>query len=208
MHLLYSFIAIALVALVRSAPVSQNTKVALRYLDGVRKFNFPFLPTFYSNRLVAWNPCMSMSETTNQFTYQGPLLEDEQRYYSIVMYDPDVYEPNAPNSTVWLHYLGINLNSVTPITVIKDYFAPAPPIGVHHYVQLMVEQKKKLEPFTVNERLNWDFSGFISKQRRVIGGNTFRVAAPGVVCPAVEVGHAVQMTVSLLVALVIAFVSI
>ena len=91
----------------------------------------------------------------------------DDKYYTIIVMDPDAPSHDNPIYKYWLHYLTINNNNK-----IIEYESPDPPknSGIHRYFFILLKQKEFLEKKKVEDiisklpkkRQNFNYGEFVS----------------------------------------------
>ncbi|KAL5005785.1 hypothetical protein ScPMuIL_016943 [Solemya velum] len=80
------------------------------------------------------------------------------------MVDPDAPSPDNPVHKYWLHWLVTNIPGDSLSnggTTNMAYSGPSPPIGIHRYQFLLMEQTSSINVL-VNKRRKFNLDGFIS----------------------------------------------
>ncbi|GIX78459.1 OV-16 antigen, partial [Caerostris extrusa] len=107
---------------------------------------------------------------------------DETKYYTLIMFDPDVPYPQNRTLQSFRHWLVENIegNLVNNGDMVTSYFRPTPPADSdsHRYTFLIYEQPDSMklnDNFDNDKRTNFDVPKFV-QERNLIGpvaGNFF-----------------------------------
>src|SRR5579885_935004 len=86
----------------------------------------------------------------------------DNKYYSIIMVDPDAPSSKNPIYKYVLHWLVINNSEI-----ILDFMPPAPPFGsgFHRYYINLFEQPNKIKLDEIPERHKFDLESFVQKYK-------------------------------------------
>lgn len=100
----------------------------------------------------------------NIFTKNLPRInftKESNKFYTIIMIDPDAPSRKKPIYKYWLHYLVVNNHKM-----IVDYYPPSPPSksGEHRYYILVFEQQNIInDKLNIIDRKNFNCKQFVSK---------------------------------------------
>lgn len=130
------------------------------------------------------------NELSPEEVHPEPKVEweaDPQKFYTLIMFDP--HAPSRENTSLAdvKHWLVVNIkgNDLRTGEIIAEYFGSGPPkgTGIHSYIFLVYEQKKKLdfdEPRSSKlsraNRLKWSLKDFVKKYELgdAIAGDFFK----------------------------------
>lgn len=108
----------------------------------------------------------------------------QEKYYTLVMLDPDAPSKKEPKFRSWLHWLVINIRDglVANGTDVMPYMPPTPPkgSGKHRYVFLVFQQEKRQKIVdTIKKRSKFSINDYASKNSlsRVAGFTYFTTEA-------------------------------
>lgn len=81
------------------------------------------------------------------------------KYYTIILVDPDAPSKNNPIYKYWLHWLVTNIKNNKEVII--DYDGPSPPknSGDHRYIFILFEHDKKIN-IKLSKRNNFDINSF------------------------------------------------
>lgn len=92
------------------------------------------------------------------------------KYYTLVMLDPDAPSPKNWAARSWLHWLVVNIKdaNVESGFTVTEYNPPTPPegSGMHRYVFLLIEQtKEQTHYFPILERKSFDINKYAKENK-------------------------------------------
>lgn len=105
-----------------------------------------------------------------------PLLNfawEKNKFYTIIMIDPDAPNASNPKYKYWLHWLIINKTTDLHVyDIINDYEGPSPPdkSGPHRYYICVFEQDNWIAPMSKFTRANFNIGNFVSENKLKILG--------------------------------------
>lgn len=100
----------------------------------------------------------------NIFTKNLPRInftKKRNKFYTIIMIDPDAPSKKNPIYKYWLHYLVMNNHNT-----IVDYYPPSPPpkSGEHRYYILIFKQQNIInDKLNITDRKNFNYKHFVTK---------------------------------------------
>lgn len=108
---------------------------------------------------------------------------EENKYYTILMSDPDAPSPDNPTRREWLHLIITNIKGGPSTTKgidgdqIVPYAPPTPPQGNHRYVFSLYEQPDRLSINGPEARGNFNTKAFAKEEGlTLVGANFFKAA--------------------------------
>lgn len=106
---------------------------------------------------------MNLSLDTAKIEPSIKFNRNPNKYYTIIMVDPDAPSRNNAYLKYWLHLLIINNNFA-----VKEYEPPSPPkgSGKHRYFIYLYEQQEKLDPNDlkyIGARNNFNLVDFVER---------------------------------------------
>lgn len=128
------------------------------------------LPVYINNQLVQNKAILPFQNT--QFEPQIKFNLEKDKYYTIMMIDPDAPSKTNPKYKYFLHWLVVNTNNE-----IVDFVPPSPPIGsgLHRYYICLFEQNGKIDIQIKNqiiERPRFNVDHFCQQHGLVLVGST------------------------------------
>jgi large subunit ribosomal protein L35 len=124
------------------------------------------LPVYINNQLVQNKDILLLEVTKSEPKIKLNLEKD--KYYTIMMVDPDAPSKENPKYKYFLHWLIINTNDK-----IIDFMPPSPPIGsgLHRYYICLFEQLNKIDKVHITERIKFDVDYFCRQHDLVLIGS-------------------------------------
>lgn len=90
----------------------------------------------------------------------------KDKYYTIIMFDPDAPSRTNPANRNWLHWLITNIyeDKLGTGETIMNYQPPSPPYksGNHRYVFILLEQTNRIIFTKITNRAKFDLEHFIN----------------------------------------------
>jgi len=145
-----------------------NKKLKVRYTTGIKCGEDYRLSTMFDNR-----PKVPI-----------PATDNNNRYHTLIMLDPDAPSRKNPKFRSWLHWLVINIRNgdFRNGTEVMPYRPPTPPpgSGKHRYIFLVFQQEGKQKTVdALDERAKFSVNDYASKNSlsRVAGFTYFTTEA-------------------------------
>lgn len=121
-------------------------------------------------------------ELTVVQTAKSPFIQytnaKPEKYYTVIIDDPDAPSPRTPDDGTWRHMVVIDVLGNKLKTGIKNiegagriitpYAGPNPPVhsGPHRYhIRLLEQQAVLIDPKVQQDRRNWDIDSFITDHK-------------------------------------------
>lgn len=149
-------------------------------LDGLPKSKL-FI-TYCNGKTVEFGAELTPTEVKNEPTLDWSA--DPNKYYCLIMYDPDAPCRDNPIYADVKHWIVVNIlgSDVRSGDVIIQYKGSGAPkgTGLHRYIFVIFEQCEKMildeEDKRTETRLNWSFANFRKKHKfeTVFAGNYFQ----------------------------------
>jgi phosphatidylethanolamine-binding protein (PEBP) family uncharacterized protein len=131
-----------------------------------------FIKLYFGLNEIKYGELLKKQETTIEPTIQFNKKRD--KYYTIIIIDPDAPSPTNPTYKYFLHMLKTNSNVNT-----VEYTGPNPPInsGIHRYYTCVFEHDKPIsntiESFS---RPNFDLKSYVKENKlNILGCHKFTV---------------------------------
>lgn len=121
-------------------------------------------------------------ELTVVQTAKSPFIQytnaKPEKYYTVIIDDPDAPSPRTPADGTWRHMVVIDVlgnklkagikNIEGAGRIITPYAGPNPPVhsGPHRYhIRLLEQQAVLIDPKVQQDRRNWDIDSFITDHK-------------------------------------------
>lgn len=124
-------------------------------------------------------------KATIEETRNSPLVsydKDPNKWYTLMMVDPDAPSPSNPEYRYWLHWLVVNQSTKSDGNIINEYNGPDPPVGssTHRYFICVLQQPEYISTsIKKQERKKFQVSDFVNEYGlKLISCTKFRVKAP------------------------------
>lgn len=117
-----------------------------------------FLPVYFKNKQIENDSYVDIQEV--QYKPQIKFNVPANKFYTVLMVDPDAPSKDNPENKHWLHWMIINNNNT-----IVDFQPSSPPIGSgeHRYFIYLLEQQKEIKVPTAYPRQKFPIDSFIKK---------------------------------------------
>jgi phosphatidylethanolamine-binding protein (PEBP) family uncharacterized protein len=121
---------------------------------------------FYNNEKITNKEKVELSKVQNQ-----PVIKfnSKNKYYTIIMADPDAPSKDDPKYKYWLHWIKVNIysNELNTGEDLIDFAPPTPPSGTgyHRYLFILCEQPNKLDFKKPLTRKNFSIASFIKENK-------------------------------------------
>lgn len=104
--------------------------------------------------------------TTVEDTKFPPIIsynKENNKWYTLIMVDPDAPSSKNPINRYWLHWLIINQTNNSEGNIINKYQGPQPPngTGTHRYYTCIFEQGGKILKLNELQREKFSLSKFV-----------------------------------------------
>jgi phosphatidylethanolamine-binding protein (PEBP) family uncharacterized protein len=126
------------------------------------------LRVLIDNRQFNYGEYLPFGETQEQPKVE--IIDKNNRLYTILMVDPDAPSPDNPTNKYFLHWMIVN-----NVETVVNFIPPNPPIGVHRYVFLLLEQKGYLNSsdIKIGSREKFQLNKFIKAYNLTLVDSTF-----------------------------------
>jgi phosphatidylethanolamine-binding protein (PEBP) family uncharacterized protein len=122
-------------------------------------------------------------EATIEETGNIPIVnydKDPNKWYTLMMVDPDAPSPSNPEYRYWLHWLVVNQSIKSDGDIVNEYNGPDPPQGsnTHRYFTCVFEQQNPIHNIKEQPRKMFQVSDFVNEyDLKLISCTKFRVKA-------------------------------
>ena len=131
----------------------------------------------YNGRQLTYDDNITIEES--QIAPVVNYNKDINKWYTLMMVDPDAPSPSNPKYRYWLHWLVVNQSTDSDGNIINEYNGPNPPEGSHRYYICILNQPSYISGIKKQERKRFQVSDFVNEyDLKLISCTKFKVKAP------------------------------